>query len=461
VDRPLSFNSFLQSVTDGGFQAHLEKFFRFSAGAKFDQLAGWLPNIPAAFPINGYSDPEFNSGYGHVFVGMQDFSEIENSRTLAHEVAHNLGLRHTNFPLSCGDVDPFTDWPYRTCQAQENGVDQSGGLIPAENGDLMSYKRPSGISPFHVRKLLQHPLLRPAGATPKTESLRGRAATETNDQILISGWAQRDGSAGSLDPLYRIPADGTAAPSLDGGSHCLRFSAASGNLGDYCFTLSFQNVETTGLADRRYFTVVAPIPAGTSRVALITDGKELASLTAGSSTPSLTITSPQTGETWSGGERTITWSASDPDNRSMVFTVLYSSDGGESWLPMAIDSRQPQFTFDPKEIIGGNKVLFRVLATNGMNSTSADVGPIEVIQSPALEVAPSLEFAATATGDARVQAVKISNPGTGPLMIDSYGIDHPAFAMISAPAPSASEQVIHATFRYDGSPPPPENRPPH
>jgi hypothetical protein len=37
------------------------------------------------------------------------------------------------------------------------------------------------------------------------------------------------------------------------------------------------------------------------------------------------------------GSVRITWSAEDPDGDALVSHVLYSPDGGERWIPIAVD----------------------------------------------------------------------------------------------------------------------------
>src|SRR5262249_13748451 len=143
-------------------------------------------------------------------------------------------------------------------------------FIPAGRGDLMSYCDPQGISPFDVSELLKHPLLRPpAGPSPRAERPGVVAAAATTERIIVTGWARRDGADGALDPLYRIRSLATAPPSVDGGSHCLRFSGAAGPMGDYCFQLGFQDVDGAAQLERQHFTLLAPLPAGATRVALM------------------------------------------------------------------------------------------------------------------------------------------------------------------------------------------------
>lgn len=439
------FSPWMEEITKSNsgsqFKAFLEQIFNWSTGRRLDQLAGWFPALASAGTLVGSSDPEFAGGKGHVFLGLEAGGDSRYiAETLAHEIGHNLGLHHTAvtqyvFFSVCGDHDLFAPWPYSTPYSQQMGFESDGSLRPSGWGDLMSYcNGKNGISPFDVRQLLLNRLLRPFPIGQpglKTPPAQATGALES-EQVLISGLAQRDGSAGSLKPLYRMPADGRASASVDGGSHCLRFSRSGGALGDYCFQLTFRDVESVDLLDRQYFTVIAPIPAGATRVALMAGSTELASLSGSATAPTLAITSPQTGATWNGGTpATVAWSAASADQSQMLFTVLYSSDAGKSWIPIALDIPDSQFSFDPATIAGGSNVMFRVHATNGMNSTLAETGPIQVKQTPGIAVASAVDFGTAVIGDVNTQTLVINNPGSGPLQLTSYSIDNPAFSLTS------------------------------
>jgi len=91
----------------------------------------------------------------------------------------------------------------------------------------------------------------------------------------------------------------------------------------------------------------------------------------------LNVTSPRAGDKWD-GTHTLSWSTSDPDGGQTTYTVLYTPDGGTSWYPLEIDTRQPQLTISTAQIANGDQVQFRVLATDGLNTTRADSPPIQV-----------------------------------------------------------------------------------
>jgi hypothetical protein len=104
---------------------------------------------------------------------------------------------------------------------------------------------------------------------------------------------------------------------------------------------------------------------------------ELASMEASANGPSVEITSPGNGDTWSGAQ-TVSWSGSDSDGDDLTYAILYSPDGGASWYPLAADSAASELSLDTSDLQPGDNVLFRVLASDGLNTTDETVGPITV-----------------------------------------------------------------------------------
>lgn len=118
--------------------------------------------------------------------------------------------------------------------------------------------------------------------------------------------------------------------------------------------------------------------------------------------PTLNITSPRAGDTWQ-GQQTIAWTGADADGGALTYTVLYTPNGGKSWYPIELDTTNPQLVLSAAEIASGDQVYFRVLASDGLNTTKAEVGPIRVVggMPPATSVAqppPSIPTGDTTSG---------------------------------------------------------------
>ncbi len=426
----------------GGFgnsklDAYLRQFYNMFASA-YDQLAVWVPDlIPYGVRTTGSSDPLWytaDPGQGRV-SWQQDWvaaDPLYPARTLAHEIAHNLGRRHTHRVDSCGARDAGTDWPVDLARSniQEPGFDPILRKIkPSRLFDLMTYCAPpvddTWISPFTYQALLA------VNLRPANEPARRLA---DGDWIVIGGSAKRDGSGGTLQPGIRVPGGGPVDPPPTTPTHCLRFFGEAGQLGEQCMVFTFHNhQDETVIYDEQFFSVKTPFPSGTTRIALFAGDKELAAISPGASTPVVTITSPATGDTWDGaGQRTLAWIATDADNDPLTYSVLYSSDSGANWLPMELDLTEPQYTFNPSQIAGGKAVMFRVLATDGINSGSADVGPVEVVQVPKIEIAVErLDHRKAVLRGFHDATFNIVNSGTGPLNITAITPSTEEFSLLS------------------------------
>ena len=174
-----------------------------------------------------------------------------DAKTIAHELGHNLSLRHApcategdpDYPHEEGNIG---SWGYRS----EYG---DNGLVPPVTADLMSYCRPAWISGYHFTKALVHRTQAAASAA--------RAATRSPTRsLLLWGRVDRDGSL-VLEPAFvveapqRLPA--TAGP----------YRLAGRNAGgDVVFSHDFQmsqviaeDAETGSLSFARSFAFAVPV----------------------------------------------------------------------------------------------------------------------------------------------------------------------------------------------------------
>jgi len=276
----------------------------------------------------------------------------------------------------------------------------------------------------------------PAAAEP-SESQQLEAATPgatASEYVIVSGTVKRDGSGAQIDPVYHITTAQPQAASQSSGNHCLQFSNGSATLGQYCFDLDVSTA-VAGL-DQQVFAVAAPWPAGTSSVVLMRGSKQVASLTRAAQDPVVTIQSPHAGDRWQ-GNNTIAWSTTGAASANTLYTIFYSADGGNSWLPLVHDLSDTSYSFDTAQILGGSQVSFRVVAASGLNSGSATVGPIQVTQTPKIgATVPALDFGNVMVGQGASRSIGITSTGSGPLTITGISIDNPAFTVF-AKAPTA------------------------
>ncbi len=167
-----------------------------------------------------------------------------NGNIIAHELGHNMNLRHA----PCGGpsgVDP--DYPYVDGTTGSWGYDiLSGSLVPPQNYDLMSYCNPDWISDFHFVKAL---IYRESEETPVPAA---RAASATN--LLL--WGEMNDLAETvLHPAFAVDAPPVLPET--GGPNRLTGEDEAGNT---LFSLSFGTAEIADAAGS-VFAFVLPVRA--------------------------------------------------------------------------------------------------------------------------------------------------------------------------------------------------------
>jgi hypothetical protein len=114
-----------------------------------------------------------------------------------------------------------------------------------------------------------------------------------------------------------------------------------------------------------------PFISCTKKIVILKDERQLASRTVDDHAPQVMIISPSNGGTLT-GKVTVKWQASDADGSNLTYFVLYSPDAGKSWQTVASDIKNTQITLQMAELPGTSKALFRVIATDGVNTGISD-----------------------------------------------------------------------------------------
>ena len=388
------------------FHARMEK-------DKPDIIMAWVPdNYASKIDFGGLAI--LNE---HAMLGIDYVASNFPKGTLAHEVGHALGLDHTG---TTGDPNPpcrvsstsFFYWPaeYQNSAAiREVGFDTVNmEVVPKSYYDIMSYCdfAQAWISPFHYKKLFDGNL-RPSGnVSAKIERVfrargwAGPSGAATTFELVRQPGGNSGGSGterglgqgllpGVFNSLLSLPSQTAYTPALQEGtgSYCMRFLGASDTLlYERCFEPMVVPSEETEADPSRAeggFVLQLPDPGNVERVVLVRNEggqtTELRTLEVSSNAPTLNITSPKAGDRWE-GEHTIEWSGSDADGDKLRYDIEYSADGRESWYPMAVALQENTYTFSTDEILPSEQTYIRVVASDGYNTTHADVGPIVVPQ---------------------------------------------------------------------------------
>jgi uncharacterized protein (TIGR03437 family) len=396
-----------------------------------DHLVGWIPDYESK-AADGTSQTLRYEDFAQAYGGPRQISwqpvlpDYVYDSELPHRLGHQFGLAD-EAPGPIGDV----------------GFDgERNKVMPPGSPKLMdpTFGASKWITVDEYNQILaRYPLT----STPPTQP---RAAAVSGEYAVITGVVQRDGSGAQIDPVFHLNGTVAADPSNPAGNHCLQFANATTVLGQYCFDL---DVTPAAGLDQQMFAVIAPWPAGTTQLTLLRGAGALQTLKAAAVDPAVTIVAPKPGDRWQ-GVNTVSWSVTGAAS-SVVSSLLYSPDGGTSWLPLATDLTDTQYSFDTSKILGGPQVFFRVIAASGLNSGTATMGPLAVLQTPKISAAvASLDFGNTVAGDMLLQRFTISSSGTGPLTVTSISSDNPAFTIASgasaSPLMSGGVATVAVTF---------------
>ena len=165
---------------------------------------------------------------------------------VAHELGHNLSLRHA----PCG-LAPYPDasFPHGGGTIGVWGYDFRGGgrVVSPRIPDIMSWCDPAWISDYHFRKALLFRHRRVAD---------GSLATAPAESLLLWGGVDADGQP-HLEPSFFVEA--SAAMPSHGGEWQL---AGQSNRGRNLFTLPFDMPETADGDGSSSFAFVVPAGAG-------------------------------------------------------------------------------------------------------------------------------------------------------------------------------------------------------
>jgi hypothetical protein len=114
-----------------------------------------------------------------------------------------------------------------------------------------------------------------------------------------------------------------------------------------------------------------PYNLSTKQIVISKDGKELASRNVSAHAPQVQLIFPNGGERFK-DKFTIRWQASDSDGDHLTYSLLYSADNGYTWQAIARNINESQLTTNVNELPGSTKALFRVVATDGVNTAIDD-----------------------------------------------------------------------------------------
>jgi len=399
--------------------------------------------------VHGESETGTTGGYANFLINASwvKFNNTESSNNrkwnqptagmvLAQELTHNFWRYHIGCEENEDSFFGLGDWPYEDrCKIDDRSLTEASthyGFDPISHqvvrpdlaGDFMTYRRNRWVSDFTFKDLksLMGSLLN--GNANSGVEAAGLSTPLAGESLLLSGIYDSDSELGRFFYSYVLPNEmitdvATGGPPIEVGANSvhqhdsltepdthIRILRPNGELlAEYQIDMIAPDSHNEGYT-AYYFLQQIPKPTeDIGRIQLIVDDELVHSITPSANAPEIEILSPTADDTL-GEEITIRWRATDADDDVMLFSINYSRDGGVSWLPLVtehpgdveagVESDITSLTLESPETLPGSdgKVAFlRVIASDGFNTTVAEVGPFTVEDRPPIATiqAPTAE----------------------------------------------------------------------
>lgn len=375
-----------------------------------EQITGFTPFGLSG--LAGSSDRIGRGGRGRV-TWVRDTTDVDDM-VYIHELNHNVDQKATSTwglhsggcnASSGGPLDPA--WPYSTFRIQEVGISPGAAATSFRSvsdsvWDFMSYcSAPAPISPSEwwspYRWQAWVDEFRTDGAARTSEDQvrssgddgwRG-VVDSIEDAFYIQGRIYLEGG-GELGDVLRQP--GIPESSVVFGDHAVRVLDCFGaELSSAGFMVQFLGDEGE-IEDFVSFALILPASDGSCELQLTGPGGVLDSRLISANAPDVSLVAPNGGEVWE-GLQTATWNASDVDNDPLSFTLLYSGDGGMTWLPVATHVSGNQLEIDTDGLPASTDARLRLLASDGANTTADDSDNAFTVvpKPPTVEIVSPLE----------------------------------------------------------------------
>ncbi len=295
---------------------------------------------------------------------------------MAHEIAHTYGRAHSP---GCGadGVDPdyprYLDGmgnPLPVGSIGEVGFDGARTYDPATTSDFMSYCLPYWVSPFTWRGIFRQ--LDASGLRLPQPAPWDDPRPPESDTLVVSGLIA-DGELRRFEvrkqgfvrarTMTPTVADVVVEAVDDAGGVLETFPLALDRIAD--------------AEDAAMFFDVVPWPEGVASLQVKQDASALGEQAVSANPPSIELVEPSPGAALASTARLV-WQASDPDGDAVSVDVLASFDGGGTWTALALRQREGAYDWETAEGPGSDRVRLRLVASDGINTATAEVGPFTI-----------------------------------------------------------------------------------
>jgi hypothetical protein len=327
----------------------------------------------AGTPAADYAVGVFPAGYyGNGVYGMSyiwDRREIlvasDSPASLAHEIGHDLLGGTEEYKLDPGGLG--FELPNISIY---KGSERKLEMLTSKYGSkYINFMGAAGTASTWVNsetwnrlvELLSFPSTG-LNINTKTASLRLPAGSYSGDGFLVAG-SISSGSQVEIKTVLWLTGLDIPDLSAQDTPYSLEARDLEGNLvGMTPLLVDFSQGDPT------LFVAVFSAPMNTAALVFKQVGVTIATRTRSPNLPQVEFPAPAGEMT---GSMEIAWNASDPDGDNLTYALLYSSDGGSSWMPIAVNLTEPHFTLESDSLPGCTACLLQVLASDQWNTVSA------------------------------------------------------------------------------------------
>jgi YVTN family beta-propeller protein len=359
---------------------------------RFDVVYGLIPQHPAG--------PFTRGACCKLGVGAGPANDVTYA---AHEIGHFLGRNHpVEGSSACGHSPDDPNYPYflsfiapplsdpNTAMAGFDGGDANLAipmrfLPPRTSYDVMGYCQPTTwISDYTYNGLLTrlralHPFNVTAVGASAPVANAGAGTPQVGDWLAVFGQIRPETATAGIVEIQRIDRVFSVPPRLPGNYSIRLLGDGVVTLADYPFAPT-----TTADAPQPGFGHVVPFVAGTRQVQIVdtaAGGAVLASKAVSSNAPTIVNVAPQAAPDPMTGLMTLGWTASDADGDTLTFEVFYTRDDGVSLQALMLGVSAASVQIDTSQF-GGGIARFRVVASDGLQTSHADSPPITLANRP-------------------------------------------------------------------------------
>ncbi|MFV9503361.1 MAG: PKD domain-containing protein [Oscillochloridaceae bacterium umkhey_bin13] len=284
-----------------------------------------------------------------------------------HEIAHSLGRFHAEFcGAGGGESFPYANGrisPSLTGNTAIYGFDITNRVIyPPDWRDVMTYCNNQWVSDFTYEGIRQRFVTIGSASLAEAELQQGSF-------VLIGGQVLLEAQTGQLDEIFVFDSGGFDS-TIPSDEWSLVLLNGTNVLASYPFTPAPVE-DDDDPARPAIFSELVPWVDGTTRIELRHDDTVLDERLVSTNPPTVEINAP-TGGSLDGATTTVRWTGSDIDGDDLRYTVLYSSNNGESWRTLASNLDANELTLDTANLPGGTQNKFRVLVSDGVLTDQID-----------------------------------------------------------------------------------------